>query len=148
MLGTLLDLAAEEEAAGRANLRASEDEDRKAPVAQHVANLLLKRQAFRDIVEFKPNVAQRGPLIDKLLKKVMGEDFAIGCAHGSIVHTGGGLQEMHIDQSGIPLPYPPWPMGSLIIWMLSEFNLDAGATYVRDLLCLRIRPLSLAIRNS
>ena len=141
MLGTLLDLAAEEEAAGRANLRAAA-EDRKAPVAQHVANLLLKRQAFRDIVEFKPNVAQRGPLIDKLLKKVMGDDFAIGCAHGSIVHTGGGLQEMHIDQSGIPLPYPPWPMGSLIIWMLSEFDLEAGATYVRDLLCLRIHPLT------
>lgn len=134
MLATLVDLAAEEQAAHRANVRYAEsgEEPKAPPVAQHIANLLLKRQAFRDIVEFKPNVAQRGPLIEKLLKKVMGEDFAIGCAHGSIVHTGGGLQEMHIDQASIPLPYPPWPMGSLIIWMLSEFNLEAGATYVRE----------------
>ena len=95
-----------------------------------VNNALCKGQIFRDLVEFSEAGAQRGPLIDKLLTKVMGKGFGIGCAHGSIVGQGGGLQEIHIDQGGIPLPYPPWPMGSLIIWMASEFSLECGGTYV------------------
>ena len=98
--------------------------------AQLVANLVLKGAVFRDAVEFKESAAQRGPLVDRLLAKVMGEGFGLGCAHGSIVHTGGGLQELHIDQGGMPLPYPPFPFGSLIIWCYSEFSLAAGGTYI------------------
>lgn len=98
--------------------------------AQLVANLVLKGAVFRDAVEFKESAAQRGPLVDRLLGKVMGEGFGLGCAHGSIVHTGGGLQELHIDQGGLPLPYPPFPFGSLIIWCYSEFSLAAGGTYI------------------
>ena len=98
--------------------------------AQLVANLVLKGAVFRDAVEFKESAAQRGPLVDRLLGKVMGEGFGLGCAHGSIVHTGGGLQELHIDQGGLPLPYPPFPFGSPIIWCYSEFSLAAGGTYI------------------
>ena len=98
--------------------------------AQLVANMVLKGAVFRDAVEFKANAAQRGPLVDRLLTKVMGEGFGLGCAHGSIVHQHGGLQELHIDQGGMPLPYPPFPFGSLIIWCYTEFNLDAGGTYI------------------
>ena len=98
--------------------------------AQLVNNLVLKGQVFRDLVEFKPSAAQKGPLVDELLTKVMGEGFGLGCAHGSIVHQGGGLQELHVDQAGLPMPYPPFPFGSLIIWCYTEFNLDNGATYV------------------
>ena len=98
--------------------------------AQHVNNLVLKGSVFRDAVEFKVSAAQRGPLVDRLLTKVMGEGFGLGCAHGSIVHTGGGLQELHIDQGAVPLPYPPYPFGSLIVWCYTEFSLEAGATYV------------------
>ena len=98
--------------------------------AQLVNNLVLKGQVFRDAVEFKASAAQRGPLVDRLLTKVMGEGFGLGCAHGSIVHEGGGLQELHIDQGGMPMPYPPFPFGSLIIWVYTEFNLANGATYV------------------
>ena len=98
--------------------------------AQLVANMVLKGAVFRDAVEFKESAAQRGPLVDRLLAKVMGEGFGLGCAHGSIVHQHGGLQELHIDQGGMPLPYPPFPFGSLIIWCYTEFNLEAGATYV------------------
>ena len=97
---------------------------------QLVNNLVLKGQVFRDLAEFKANVAQHGPLIDRLLTKVMGEKFGLGCAHGSIVHEGGGLQELHIDQGMMPMPYPPFPFGSLIIWCLSTFDLDNGATYI------------------
>ena len=97
---------------------------------QLVNNLVLKGQVFRDAVEFKANAAQNGPLIDRLLTKVMGENFGLGCAHGSIVHEGGGLQELHIDQGMMPLPYPPFPFGSLIIWCLTPFDLDNGGTYI------------------
>ncbi|MXW54076.1 MAG: phytanoyl-CoA dioxygenase family protein [Gammaproteobacteria bacterium] len=98
--------------------------------AQLVNNLVLKGDVFRDIVEFKESAAQRGPLVDRLLTKIMGEGFGLGCAHGSIVHQGGGLQELHIDQGLLPLPYPPFPFGSLIIWCFTEFSLDNGATYI------------------
>lgn len=98
--------------------------------AQLVNNLVLKGAVFRDAVEFKESAAQRGPLVDRLLTKIMGEGFGLGCAHGSIVHTGGGLQELHIDQGGMPLPYPQFPFGSLIIWCYTDFNLDNGGTYV------------------
>ena len=112
LLGALIDTAEEDKALDRAQVHGWEE-------SQLVQNLFMKHQVFRDMLTFEDNVAQNGPLIDKLLKKVMGEDFAIGCAHGSIVNKGGGLQEMHIDQGMVPMPYPPWPMGSLIIWMLS-----------------------------
>ena len=103
--------------------------DRNA-AAQLVNNLVLKGQVFRDAVEFKENAAQGGPLVDRLLTKIMGPGFGLGCAHGSIVHEGGGLQDLHIDQGGMPRPYPPFPFGSLIIWAYTEFNLENGATYV------------------
>ncbi|MCY3885933.1 MAG: phytanoyl-CoA dioxygenase family protein [Gammaproteobacteria bacterium] len=98
--------------------------------AQLVNNLVLKGDVFRDIVEFKESAAQQGPLVDRLLTKIMGQGFGLGCAHGSIVHQGGGLQELHIDQGLMPLPYPPWPFGSLIIWCFSDFSLEEGATYI------------------
>lgn len=102
----------------------------RGDAAQLVNNLVLKGAVFRDAVEFKASAAQRGPLVDRLLTKIMGEGFGLGCAHGSIVHTGGGLQDLHVDQGGMPLPYPPFPFGSLIIWCYTEFNLANGGTYV------------------
>lgn len=98
--------------------------------AQLVNNLILKGQVFRDAVEFKASAAQKGELVDQLLTKIMGERFGLGCAHGSIVHQGGGLQELHVDQAGFPMPYPPFPFGSLIIWCYTDFNLANGATYL------------------
>ena len=115
---------AEAEKNSKAGIMTSRNE-----TAQLVNNLVLKGAVFRDAVEFKESAAQRGPLVDRLLTKVMGEGFGLGCAHGSIVHQGGGLQELHIDQGGMPMPYPPFPFGSLIIWCYSQFDLDNGATY-------------------
>lgn len=97
---------------------------------QLVNNLVLKGGVFRDAVEFKESAAQKGPLVDRLLTKVMGEGFGLGCAHGSIVHERGGLQELHIDQGAMPMPYPPYPFGSLIIWCYTDFSLANGGTYL------------------
>lgn len=123
-LDRLLDQAQAERTANKA-LMTSRNER-----AQLVNNLVLKGAVFRDLVEFKQSAAQRGPLVDRLLTKIMGEGFGLGCAHGSIVHEGGGLQELHIDQGLMPLPYPPFPFGSLIIWCFSDFDLEKGATYI------------------
>jgi ectoine hydroxylase-related dioxygenase (phytanoyl-CoA dioxygenase family) len=120
----LTDQAAAEKASDVAIMTDSHDR------GQLVNNLVLKGQVFRDVVEFKESAAQRGPLIDSLLIKVMGEGYGLGCAHGSIVHEGGGLQELHIDQGGLPMPYPPYPFGSLIIWCYSDFSLENGSTYI------------------
>lgn len=120
----LVDQAAAERQLGLAIMTSGGDR------AQLVNNLVLKGNIFRDAVEFRASAAQKGPLVDQLLTKVMGEGFGLGCAHGSIVHEGGGLQEMHIDQGGLPMPYPPYPFGSLIIWCYSEFNLANGGTYI------------------
>ncbi len=120
----IVDQAAAEHAEGVAMMTNRGDR------GQLVNNLVVKGQVFRDAVEFKESAAQRGPLIDRLLTKVMGEGFGLGCAHGSIVHEGGGLQELHIDQGGLPMPYPPYPFGSLIIWCYTDFNLEAGGTYI------------------
>ena len=92
--------------------------------SQLVNNLVLKGQIFRNAVEFSEVAAQKGPLVDVLLTKIMGEGFGLGCAHGSIVHQGGGLQELHIDQGMMPMPYPPYPFGSLIFWCYSDFDLE------------------------
>lgn len=124
LLDRLLDQAEAERHANNAIMTSRNEQ------AQLVNNLVLKGAAFRDLVEFKASAAQRGPLVDRLLTKIMGEGFGLGCAHGSIVHQGGGLQELHIDQGLMPLPYPPFPFGSLIIWCFSDFDLENGATYV------------------
>lgn len=124
LLGRLLDQAEAERNLDKAIMTSRNER------AQLVNNLVLKGSVFRDIVEFKQSAAQRGPLVDLLLTKIMGEGFGLGCAHGSIVHQGGGLQELHIDQGLLPLPYPPYPFGSLIIWCFSDFNLENGATYI------------------
>ena len=120
----LVEQAAAERQLGQATMTSPGDR------AQLVANLVLKGAVFRDAVEFKESAAQRGPLVDRLLAKVMGKGFGLGCAHGSIVHEGGGLQELHVDQGGLPLPYPPFPFGSLIIWCYTEFSLAAGGTCI------------------
>ena len=123
-LDRLIDQAAAEKKLKSAIMTSRDDR------AQLVNNMVLKGGVFRDAVEFKESAAQRGPLVDRLLTKIMGEGYGLGCAHGSIVHEGGGLQEIHIDQGGMPMPYPRFPFGSLIIWCYTEFDLENGATYV------------------
>ena len=120
----LIDQAAAERQANAATVTSRNDR------AQLVANLVLKGAVFRDAVEFTESAAQRGPLVDRLLTKVMGEGFGLGCAHGSIVHRGGGLQDLHVDQGGVPMPYPPFPFGSLILWCYTEFDFANGGTYI------------------
>ena len=54
----------------------------------------------------------------------------MGTAHGSIVHQGGGRQELHQDQGYVPLPHPPYPLACLIIYSYTNFSLEEGATYI------------------
>lgn len=97
---------------------------------QFVPNLLPKGQVFRDLAALDEHAAAGAPLLETLLCKILGNDFYLATAHGSIVHQGGGIQELHQDQGFVPLPHPPYPLYSLVIWALSPFSLEEGATYV------------------
>ncbi|MEO2177135.1 MAG: phytanoyl-CoA dioxygenase family protein [bacterium] len=98
--------------------------------AQLVFNMLPKGQVFRDLIAFEESACQRASLIETLLGKILGKGYYLGTTHGSIVHQGGGLQELHQDQGGTPLPHPEYPLACLIIWTFSEFSLEEGGTYM------------------
>lgn len=97
---------------------------------QTVGNLVAKGQVFRDIVALEPAACQGGHLVEAILGKALGKGWYLGTAHGSIVHQGGGLQDLHQDQGYVPLPHPPYPLAVLIIWTLSDFSLAEGGTFV------------------
>lgn len=119
----LLDQAEAERTAGIAHVT-------HEGTTQFVPNLLPKGQIFRDLASLEENAAVGAPLVETLLRKILGEDFYLATAHGSIVQQGGGIQELHQDQGFVPLPHPPYPLYSLIIWGFSPFSLEEGATYL------------------
>lgn len=98
--------------------------------SQTVFNLLAKGQVFRDLAAFEPSAAQAGALIEDLVARILGPAFYLATAHGSLVHDRGGLQELHQDQGMVPLPHPPFPLYSLLIWLYSDFGLEEGGTYI------------------
>jgi ectoine hydroxylase-related dioxygenase (phytanoyl-CoA dioxygenase family) len=119
----LEDQAAAERAAGVAMMS-------HRGAAQFVPNLIPKGQVFRDLIALEPAAADQGPLVEELLRKILGKGWYLCTAHGSIVHQGGGLQELHQDQGFVPLPHPPFPLYCLIIWCYTDFDLDKGGTYI------------------
>ena len=119
----LLDQAAAERAAGVASMS-------HRGAAQFVPNLIPKGQVFRDLIALEPSAAQFGPLVETLLRKILGKGWYLTTAHGSIVHEHGGLQEMHQDQGFVPLPHPPFPLSCLIIWCYTDFDRENGGTYI------------------
>lgn len=98
--------------------------------AQLIFNMLPKGQVFRDLIALEENAAEQAGLVEELLTKILGQGFYLGTAHGSIVHQGGGRQELHQDQGFVPLPHPPYPLYCLIIWCYSDFSLEEGGTYL------------------
>lgn len=98
--------------------------------AQFVPNLLAKGEVFRDLIALEERAAVGAPLVESLLSKMLGKDYYLGTAHGSIVHQGGGRQELHQDQGFVPLLHPTYPLYNLIIWTYSPFSLEEGSTYV------------------
>ena len=98
--------------------------------AQTVFNLLAKGQVFQDLAAFEPSAAQAGPLVEDLVARILGPAFYLATAHGSLVHERGGLQELHQDQGFVPLPHPPFPLYSLLIWLYTDFGLGEGGTYI------------------
>ena len=98
--------------------------------AQLIFNMLPKGKVFRELIALEENAAHRANLVEVLLEKVLGKGFYLGTAHGSIVHQGGGRQELHQDQGFVPLPHPPYPLYCLIIWCYSDFSLEEGGTYI------------------
>ena len=79
----MLDQADAERAAGVAHMS-------HRGAAQLVFNLLPKGQVFRDLVALEERAIQKAPLVEALLGKILGPDFYLATAHGSIVHQHGG----------------------------------------------------------
>ena len=124
VVARLTDQAAAERAAGVAHVS-------HGGSSQHVFNTLPKGHEFRDMIEFNPDAAVGAPIVESLLDKMLGRGWYGGTFHGSIVHEGGGEQGMHQDQGEIPIDLQPnVPLKCLIIWTLSEFNLENGGTYM------------------
>ena len=97
---------------------------------QTLFNLIPKGEVFRKLVELNPTHLNDDGLTEKLLKKILGRDYYLGTAHGSIVNKGGGLQDMHQDQGFVPLPHPNYPAACLIIWLYTDFSVENGGTYI------------------
>ena len=109
---------------------------------------------FRDVIAFEPRAAQRGEMIERLMRKILGPQLILSSSHGSLVTKDGGvraflhhasactcaaltcsvwppqLQEIHQDQGSVPLPHPSYPLVSLLIWCYSDFSKDEGGTYL------------------
>lgn len=112
---------------------------------------------FRDVIAFEPRAAQKGEMIERLMRKILGPQLILSSSHGSLVTKDGGvraflhprsactcvasqrltcsvwppqLQEIHQDQGSVPLPHPSYPLVSLLIWCYSDFSKDEGGTYL------------------
>ena len=52
----------------------------------------------QDVIAFEPRAVQRGEMIERLMRKILGPQMILSSSHGSLVTEGGGLQEIHQDQ--------------------------------------------------
>lgn len=124
----LLDQAEAEKAAKVAQMGGRDTNDRPwAGSRQMVSNLASEGDIFRSIATFE---TQNGPIIEKLMTRMLGRDLLIGSMHGVVVEQGAGLQTLHQDGGSIPMPHPPYPLYANIIFMYSDFSLENGGTYV------------------
>jgi hypothetical protein len=62
--------------------------------------LPLCRSSQQDVIAFEPTAVQRGEMIERMLRKILGPQMILSSSHGSLVTEGGGLQEIHQDQVG------------------------------------------------
>ena len=63
-----------------------------------VSLCLLALLGTQDVIALEPRAAQRGEMIERLLRNILGPQMILSSSHGSLVTEGGGLQEIHQDQ--------------------------------------------------
>jgi ectoine hydroxylase-related dioxygenase (phytanoyl-CoA dioxygenase family) len=97
---------------------------------QDIANLPAKSQIWRDIVAFEPHACQAGPTIEAIMKKILGPDLLLSSSTAALTGPGGGLQELHQDQGFMPVPHPPYPVASNIMYLYSDWDKESGGTYL------------------
>ena len=93
---------------------------------QLVSNLSSKGDIWRKIATYESN---NGHLVGELMHSILGKGLLLSSMHGVIVEQHSGAQGMHQDQA-FPLPHPPFPTHSNIIYMYTPWSLENGGTYV------------------
>lgn len=116
-------LAAGERARGEADVRCG-------GALQTVYDLPAQGGVLCDLVALAPSAAQHAPLLDALLTKILGPHFHLATSHGAILRRGAGAQQLHQDQSMVPLPHPPYPLFCNALWCHTDFDALTGGTYV------------------
>ena len=124
--------------------------DETAPRHQIVGVLINKGQVFRNLVQH--------PVPDRLASALLGAEWVLSAYDGSIVHPGGPVQPLHTDQWWMPRPQPrrerqrppdeirrgeyygeagddparpiTAAVTCAVVWALSQFSPDNGATRV------------------
>jgi ectoine hydroxylase-related dioxygenase (phytanoyl-CoA dioxygenase family) len=108
----LVEQAAGERAAGVAHLEWE-------GANQRLWMLPAKGSVFRDLVLH--------PLIDEVMSHLLGRSFLLSSLTANIAGKGGQEMFLHSDQGYISFPTPR-PVVANIMWMLSDFTADNGAT--------------------
>ncbi len=148
-LKTLQDRLSDQAAAERGR-HSRKNSANPQPKNQWVGMLLNKGAVFQDLV--------RHPLGTELVAALLGRDYLISCVDAQIQHPGSGDMPLHTDQWWMPPPVPPGaayqPAGDRrrgtgasrdpspsqgpisaamvanVMWMVSDFTSDNGATVI------------------
>jgi ectoine hydroxylase-related dioxygenase (phytanoyl-CoA dioxygenase family) len=70
------------------------------------------------------------PTALELMEHLLGEEVLLSNIDANIAGPGGKPMFLHADQSFVPTPWPPFPLVANIMWMLTDFTPDNGATRV------------------
>ena len=108
----LAEQAAGERAAGVAHLEHD-------GANQRLMMLPAKGEVFRELLTH--------PLIDEVMPHLLDQGFVLSSLNANVAGRGGEEMLMHSDQSYLPFPTPR-PVVANIMWMVSDFTEDNGAT--------------------
>src|SRR5215471_1273347 len=89
---------------------------------QRIWNLLRKGRLYEDLVQH--------PLGCELMEELLGGEFLLGNIAANITGPGGRAMFLHADQSYVPPPWPPYPLVANVVFMITDFTDENGATRV------------------
>jgi ectoine hydroxylase-related dioxygenase (phytanoyl-CoA dioxygenase family) len=120
--GRVIALRERLEALAAAEIAAGTDYVYEGGANQRVWTLLNKGDCFVELA--------LDPTGLELMEHLLGPDFLLSNIDANIAGPGGKPMFLHADQSFVPPPWPPFPLVANIMWMLTDFTPDNGATRV------------------
>lgn len=98
------------------------------PTGQYVHNLVNKGECFEKFIEFHPDAVQAGPLLDMLMKEMIGTGWISDSFIANGADAGGYPQGLHQDQGFMPQFKAPAHFNCAVI--LEDVNEMNGGTIV------------------